>query len=219
MVRSTVFQVMTDDALYPKVRESVRLYRAAARQVYCACAMAEMAGAEIVYKNDIVAVNPHTDEARAILAKALGKDGAAHLYQCRDWVLKELAPTWHSFVWDSLRRHVSSAWRAPDTQFANAKRGYLTLQGARDIARFRHLGIGMPASAARPKLHEHKLTVAWDHAIGPVEFTLPRLDGGRYVTWKCLRDHADGWKLGTIYLSERDGKLSIIVSHERPDKP
>jgi len=218
MIRSTTFQLIVPNEAYPKILNSIKLYRAVARQLFSACTMAEIAGSKIEIKKDNLQITPGNDEAKKILSSAFGMDGKAHLYQCRSWVLSESAPTWLSFVWDSVRQDVSSRWRAPDSEFVKARRGWLVLQGARSISQFNHIGIGFPVATAHPKLHEHKLVLKWDKEIGPVEFTIPSLDGGRYHIWKNLREETPGWRLGTSYLNERDGKIRVTVSYECPDK-
>jgi hypothetical protein len=79
-------------------------------------------------------------------------------------------------------------------------------------------GIGCPPATARPTLANHTLTLHWDRNIGVVEFTVPKLDGGRWHPWKSLVEEAEGWKLGTIYLSEREGKVFATITYERPAK-
>jgi hypothetical protein len=218
MKRSIKIDVIPPKELRQKIVTSIREYRAVARKMYSACAMAEMAGAEITRKDDDIKIKPDNDKARAILNAVFDNyEKGYHLYQLRTFVLKELQPTWKSFVWDAVRRDVASRWSAPDTEFPKAKRGYLTIQGARAIAKFNRIGIGMPRATARPKLHEHKMELGWDHEIGAVEFTIAKLDSARYYVWKSLRDGDEGWKLGTIYLNEDDGMVFLTVSFERPD--
>jgi hypothetical protein len=220
MVRSVTLPVFLPEELKEKYHDiiaSIRLYRAIARQMFCACAMAEIAGAKIVRDKEFIKVIPQKDEALTILKAAFKQDGKAHLYQLRSLVLDELAPTFHSFVWDSLRREVSKRWVSRD-QLIPATRGYLLLQGVRDIAQFKSLGIGIPAISSNPKLTEHRLSIKWDHGIGGIDFVINRLDGQRYVIWKCLRDGEKGWRLGTSYLTEWDGKLRVTMTYECPDK-
>jgi hypothetical protein len=121
-----------------------------------------------------------------------------------------------SFVWDSCRRDVMAVWSSKDPDYPAASRGWLALQGARGVAMFMRHGISFPVATARPKLANHTLTLNWDRDIGPVEFIIPKLDAGRWVPWKSLVEQAEGWKPGTIYLSEREGKVFATVSYERP---
>jgi hypothetical protein len=209
--------------LYKPILNSIRKYRATARKLFTACAMAEMAGASIVLEKnkkgeDDIKIKPDNEASKLILANSFGMDGKAHLYQLRSFVREELAPEWHSFVWDSLRQDVSSRWTSPDPEFSKAKRGWLVTQGARALARFMHIGIGFPIATGRPKMDSHKLSLKWDETIGAVDFIIPRLDGSSYYVWKCIRDGEEGWKPGTVYLNERDGKLFAVLSYSCPLK-
>ena len=220
MIRSVTLPVFLPEEAkdkYQDIINSIRLYRAIARQMFAACAMAEIAGAKITHDKEYIKIIPQKDAALSILKTAFKQDGKAHLYQLRTLVLDELAPTFHSFVWDSLRREVSKRWVSRD-QLIPATRGYLLLQGARDIAQFKSLGIGIPAIPSTIKLKDHRLSVKWDHSIGGIDFGINRLDGQRYIIWKCLRDGEKGWKLGTSYLSEREGRLRVTITYEAPDK-
>jgi hypothetical protein len=134
----------------------------------------------------------------------------------RDWFLRHLYPTAMSFIWDACRRDVLAVWSSKDPEYPATSRGWLALQGARGVAMFMRRGIGFPAATARPKLANHTLTLNWDRDIGPVEFVVPKLDSGRWLPWKSLVEQAEGWKLGTMYLSERKGKVFVTVSYEQP---
>ena len=195
---------------YQAILNSIRLYRYSARQMFSAMAMCEMAKADPVIKEGKLDIAPNKEFG--LFVHALGKNPERAVFK------SETMPTAKSFVDDSLRRDVESRWKAPDPEFVNAKRGWLCLQGARAMAKFNHIGIGMPYATAKPKLHEHKITVKWDHEIGTIDFVLGRLDGGRYYIWKCLRDGEPGWSIGTMYLNEKDGKLRITLSYHCPEK-
>ena len=169
-----------------------------------------------VKKDGNLAVVPHSSEAHEIMQKALGQEGKALAYPCRKWVLQTLAPTWYSFVWDSLRRDVSDRWRAKDPEFTKASRGWLILQGKRLIALFRRRGIGMPRLTARPKLEGRSLVLKWDREIGKVELKLKKVDSGRWFAWRNIQE--GNWSLGTMYLNEREGKLRVTITYERPDQ-
>jgi hypothetical protein len=222
--RSTRFDVIAPDDKYRGIIASIRLYRALCRKAFAVCAMAEIGGAEITEKNGDFSLSPNSDASRKILAAAFEKDGKAHLYQLRDFILFGEVPkiqgtdipAWSSFVWDSLRIDVSAAWRARDPSIG-ATKGYLVLQGARSLSMFQRRGIGIPAQQ-KPEFLEHTLRLKWDKNIGAVEFKIGRLDTGRYHTWKSLREKVEGWKIGTIYLSEDGGKLFVTITHERPTK-
>jgi hypothetical protein len=211
--RSTKFEVFTTEK-YKDIIGSIRLYRALCRKAFTACAMAEIAGSTISIKDDNLLISPNNDAAKNILKDTFGKDGKGHLYQLRTWIRSEEAPSLMSFVWDSLRKDVSSLWTSRDPKI-KATRGWLVLQGGRGIALFQRRGIGFP-SQQNPKLDQHNLTLKWDNSIGPVEFNLKKLDGGRYHIWKGLRDKLPDWKLNTLYLSEQDGKIFVTISYDCP---
>ena len=218
MIRSTNFDLfLADRDLHRKIVDSIRLYRAVCRQAFSVCAMAEISGATIEYDEKGIRVKSNSEAASRVLADTFGKEGKAHLYQLRDFVRTDLAPTWLSYVWDSLRADVSSRWRAKDPEITKATKGFLVLQGARALNRFMRIGIGMPHLTAHPKIEKHEVTVKWDHIIGPVIFRFGKLDGGRYHILKGIRDNLPGWKLGTIYLNEHEGKLRLTMSYECPD--
>jgi transposase len=211
--RSTKFEVFTTEK-YKEIIGSIKLYRALCRKVFTACAMAEMAGASITIENDNLIISPNKDGAKNILKEVFENDGKSHLYQLRTWIRTEEAPSLMSFAWDSLRKDVSSLWLARDPKI-KATRGWLILQGARGIALFQRRGIAFP-SQQKPFFEQHKLTLKWDNVIGPIEFGLKKLDGGRYHVWKGLRDNLPGWKLNTLYLSECDGKIFVVISYDCP---
>jgi hypothetical protein len=179
--------------------------------------MSEIAGSTIKYDEKGVSVVPNSESSRRILTETFDKEGKYHLYQLRNFVRNDLAPTWMSFVWDSLRGDVSSRWKARDPEITKATKGWLVLQGARGLSMFTRIGIGFPSAVARPKIEGHDVTMKWDHDIGAVCFKLNKLDGGRYHVLKGVRDNLPGWKLGTVYLNERDNKLRLTVSYECPD--
>jgi hypothetical protein len=217
--RNVVLDIMVDDNLRQPVIQQIRLYRAACRKAFAACAMAEMAGAEIITdteNGDIKIVPGKADESKKILEAAFGVTGKAHLYQLRKWLL-ELHPSWLSIVPESIFRDiVSPRWRAKDPEFPKATRGYLTLNGAREMSQFNHIGIAVKNTI--PKLNERSFTIKWDYEIGPVEFRLGKLDASRWHTWRMIQSGCEGWKLGTIYVGERDGKLRAVIGYTCPDK-
>jgi transposase len=222
--RSTRFDLIAPDDKYREIIASIRLYRAMCRKAFAACAMAEIGGATISQKNGGFSLKPDTDASKKILAAAFDKEGKVHLYQLRDFILYGEVPklegtdipTWAPFVWDQLRIIVSSTWKARDPSIGLTK-GYLVMQGARGLSLFQNRGIGIP-SQQKPEISEHTLRLKWDKQIGGIDFKLGRLDGGRYHVWKCLRDKIEGWKLGTLYLSENDGKICVTICYERPAK-
>lgn len=196
---------------------SIRKYRAAARKMFCAIAMSEIAGATVDEKTGIV--KPSNDRSKKILADAFDlQDKKAHAYELRNFIRTEFAPEWMSFVWDSLRADVSSRWRAKDGEFPKATRGYLIDQGARSLGFFAHIGIGFPQATAKPTIEDHKLHLKWTHDLGEIVFTIGKLDPGRYWHFKNVRDKSNGYEPGTFFLNERDGRLFVLISFSAPMK-
>lgn len=227
ITRSTKFDVfLSDSTKYKEVINSIRLYRMLCRKAFSACALAEMAGATVTVKKDTPFLKPNHEASKTILKEVFQgtpQDYKMHLYELRNLILKEETPrnpetgksSWMSFVWDSLRGDVSTVWKAKDPSLPSLTKGWLLLQGARGIALFQKRGIGFPPQQ-KPEIAQHSLTLHWDHVMGPIEFKLGKLDGGRYHIWKGLRDNLPGWKLRTLYLSERDGKLFVTMAYESP---
>lgn len=224
----------------PAIIASIRAYRAALRHCYGLLALAQSAGSELQWSEDDCRVKPGNHGARLIAALATGQStpiieepaepaervrgegdtyrvqlGRGAVYELRAEIAR-LLPSAMSFVLDSARRDLRTAWTSRDPQFGNASRGWLTLQGSRDWSRFCRRGIGLPRATARPKLHDYRLGLKWDRAIGEIEFKLPSLDASRRSVWRSLADGDDGWTLGTIYLTERDGDLKATVSYHAP---
>ncbi len=221
-----------------RVLNSIRAYRAALRHAFGVFVEAQDAGAQLEWTEDTVRVRPNNHAARVIAGLATGQAtiartepegervrgqgdtytvqlGRGAVYELRAELGRQL-PTVLSFVLDSARRDLQSAWTARDPEFPQTTRGWLTLQGARGCARFQNRGIGCPVVNGRPKLNGRTLILKWDREIGEVPFALSDMDGGRWHVWRSLADGDDGWKLGTIYLSERDGQLFVILTHTRP---
>jgi hypothetical protein len=174
--------------------------------------MAKMASANVEFKGDNIRVIPLKNSEQELLTATFGRNPQRSINK------NDLLSTGLSFVWDSIRREVQTKWNAPDVEYPKAKRGFLTLNGTRDIARFNHVGIGCPYLTAKPKVANHQLLLKWDYEIGAVEFKIPKLDAMRYHVLKNLVNKIDGWKIGTLYLNERNGKLFIQLSYSRPDK-
>lgn len=223
------------DLLQP-VRDSIRRYRAACRQMYALLFAAEAAGAVIEQDDKGVRLSPRTNNARIALAAALGTNrvekgekekgkgqsftvwcGAASAYDMRNWFFEQLYPAAKSFVWDSARRDVTTAWSAKDPKLPKANRRWLSLQGARGVAKFERRAIGCPVATAKPQLTGHELVVEWDRTIGEVRFQIPRLDFGRYRVWQRLRDGEPNWELGTVFIGEHDGRLTATITYSVPD--
>jgi hypothetical protein len=215
-IRSTVFEVIAPSkAVRQKVINSIRDYRAVARLAFSAYTMAQIAGATIKEVNGRMQISSNNAAARTILAQAFNApEGKAMAYELRTFIKTELRPTWLSKTWDSMRLDLEHCWRLKDPE-KGRPRGFLILSGQRGLARFAHRGISF-SNINTPKFEGHTVRLIWDHEIGEVEFKLPRLDGGRYAVWRCLRDEVTGWERGTMYLTERDGKLKLVISHRRP---
>lgn len=236
VTRGMSLDVFAPDEQRQAILDGIRRYRAACREMYGVLLAASAAGAEIIQSEKGVQLKPSNDRAAVVLAAALDRaavaktkgqrgegvtytvsgSGAALGYDLRPWFTNTLYPDSLAFVFDSARRDVETVWKSGDPEFPKAKRGWLALQGARGVAQFQRRGIGCPVATARPKLAGHTLTLKWDRAIGPVVLALGKLDGGRYYPWKCLRDDTPGWKLGTVYLNERAGRLFAVLSYSRP---
>lgn len=214
--RSTRFDVMVSEENRKKIIESIRLYRAACRKAFSACAVAEMAGASIIEDKNGITIKPNSSSSKKILEETFDIHGKkAHLYELRTWI-RSLHPSWLSIVPEAIHRTVSSRWRSPDPEFPKAKKGWLVLNGARKFGGFMHAGIEIKNTI--PKLENRHIAFKWDSEIGEVQFKLARLDGSRHSIWRNLRDHTEGWKLGTMFLNERDGKIFITTSYTCPSK-
>lgn len=198
------------------IRKSIKLYRSVGRKIFTGAILARMAGAEIKSEKEDIKISPNTSASNDILNLSFnGNFKKGPLYGIKPYI-KELAPTWLSFVSDSVRRDIDNALKRKDPEFPKASRDWLTLNGARGIGWFKNLGIAFPIATARPKLYNNKISLKWDHNIGEIEFTVPKLDRGRYLIWKSIRDKE--YKLGTLFLNEKDNKLRAVISYEMPDK-
>lgn len=227
MKRSVRIDIYPDKENRFVVINAIRLYRAACRKAYAACSLSEMAGSEISVK---AMKSPNTDDpvqqqlvikptprAKKILSLAYEIHGKAHLYELRGWI-RELHPSWLSFIPESIHRDmVSPRWRAKDPEFPQASRGFLTLNGARAVARFVNVGIYFKNTVFKLDPDARKIVLKWDRDLGPIEFKIGKLDLGRYNLWRNICAGKSGWKAGGIYLTERDGKIFLIVSYECPD--
>lgn len=231
--RSMKIDLFVADNLRQPVLDSIRRYRAACRKMFSLLGLSQTAGANL---DENGRIKPKTDQAKIIAACSLGtatsevsygkkgegnnylvKIGKISNYEMRPWFFEELYPTARGFVFDSARQDITVAWNALDPEITKATRGWLTMQGERGFAQFRRRGIGLPATTAKPELHNHTLSLDWDRNLGSIDFKLDNLDGGRYTVWKRLRDRLDGYSLGTIYLSENDGKLFATISYSLPE--
>ncbi len=221
--RSVSIQVWVDKTnkdLYKSVIASLRHYRGVARHIYALLFEAQAAGADLEMKDDNFRLKPNNERAKNILALAMDKKKdtgelyKAPVYEVRDYVFGTLSPTWRPFVFDSMRMQVWACWNAPDTEFPKAKRGFMSLQGARGVARFQRVGIGFPRATAKPRLEGHSVFLNWDKEIGEVEFKFEKLDYQRYWIWKQVRDGV--WDGGTVFLTENDGDIRIVITYKQP---
>ncbi len=205
---------------YKQIIESIRHYRGVARHTYGILFAAHAAGADFKY-DEKFSLRPNNERCKQLLALALDKmkEGGelykAPVYEVREYILKNLAPNWKPFVFDSLRQDVYSRWKAPDTEFPKAQRGYLSLQGARGVAKFQRIGIGFPQLTAKPRLEGHSIFLDWDREIGEIEFKFEKLDSHRFWVWRQITENP-AWSAGTVFLKEIDGVLNIGISYDRP---
>lgn len=199
-----------------RVIEAIQQYRAALRHCFGCVATVQAAGGS--YNPETGRISPDNAKAKQVLATVFGQEGKLFGYELRLYVLRDLCPTWMSYVWDGLRRDIQTAWRAGDPEFTKASRGWLILQGARGFNQFNRRGI--PILPHSITMSGHTLTLKWDKVIGDVMFQLDRLDGGRYHVWKNLRDSTPGWTLGTCFLSEERVKkirrLKFVMTYACP---
>lgn len=210
-----VFPVESEKRM--EVVNAIRHYRAVCRKVFGLLVAVEAAGSDFTEIDGAFRVMPNTDRSKTILENALGKSGKAHLYEMRDWVLKELAPTWRSIVFDCMRRDISSKWRARDPAHPEARRDYLTLNGARKLAEFNH----SPLPILHSKSHNaavnfdgHKVILEWDKRMGAIAFQVAKLEPARWWYWRNLAGNK--WRFGTALLNERDGNLRLTIPYYRP---
>lgn len=135
---------------------------------------------------------------------------ASPMYALRDQI-KTMAPEYKGFVFDSMRKQSWERWIAKDPQFTNCTRGFLMLNFSRELVRFKSVGIEFPVLTAKPVLDGRKIGLFWDTNLGRVEFELPNLDNARWITFCRIRDGQS--KLGTVVLSEKEGKIRIGITY------
>jgi len=231
-------RVHVADELHWPVVQSVRRYRDALRKMFAALDAGHALAATLAARDDGSCVlTPHNDEAKIALAvafggarikrlpKALGPNGkpvregshfdvavgSASAYELRNWFRAILYPSAKSFVWDSARALIVERWRALDPE-VRATRGFLTMQGARQLAQFWRRGMCLPLATARPRFARRSVTVHWDNALGPVELQLADLDRGAWKIWRRIRDGV--YEPGSITINERAGKLLLGLSYK-----
>lgn len=205
------------------VLRSIRQYRAVARKACAALACCEQAGADIVATDENVRVIPNAEAAREIARRAFAEttDKGGAEYSVYAFAAQEY-PSAMSFVWSQMAREVKTVWRAKDPQYGKADRRYLVVNGARHAATFNQRGIPLKQPDSKLEIDQHKIVCRWDRELGFAEFKFRKLDGGRWAQLCRIASGEDGWKLGTCYLNERDGKLRIVVTYSYqidPTKP
>lgn len=189
----------------------------AGRQLFAVLFAAHAAGAEIISSDDGIKCTPNNDRARAILGSLFNrgdKPDKAPVYAAREYALADLIPDHRAFVWDELRAFAWQRWTAKDPEFGRAGRGWLALQNVRGLAMFQGIGIGFPKATAKPVLTAERITLNWHREIGPIEFHVSKLDGGRWTNWRKIV--SGEWPHGTTILNERDGQLRATISYRLP---
>lgn len=232
--RSITIPATVPDDQYRQVLASIARYRAGCRNLFSLYGLAQIAGSHIEEHDEGVRLQPSRDGSRVALQAALQPDtvtrgektkgagvayavnvGAATGYEMREHWFTDLYPASLSFVWDSARRQVMSRWAAKDPEFTRASRGWLIAQGSRGLGYFRGVGIELPQATAKPKLTKSSMAVKWDSDIGTVVFAFGSMDPGRWFQWTQIRDGV--WPAGTVTINERDGKIRVTLTHERPE--
>jgi len=198
---------------------SVRFHRMVARKCFGILTTISCAGATIDVDdpaNPKIYIKDRSQQE--LLAKFFGKEGKRSMYAFKPYI-KEIAPTWLSRVSDDLRTTLSKRWIGKDPEI-NASSGFLTLQGVRRPAVFPNLGISINNSGYTIDPENRCINIKWDYDIGTINFKIPgKLDRSRYYIWKQLSTGADGWKMGTIYISEKDNKIFLVITYSKPDLP
>jgi IS605 OrfB family transposase len=223
-----VVDPIIDDAQIHPYRQSLALFRHVCRQAFAVYGMAAAAGAEIIEREKKrkgetlteIVLNPSNDRAKHVLAELFDhkkKDGEYYKpqgYELRPWLIS-LAPTCRTFVADLALRKAIERWKAKDPQFTQARRGYLVLQGAREVGRFGRVGITLPLNQCRPEWSDRGVTVDWDREIGRVKFRLPRLDQGRWRVWEKVR--SGEYPPGSITLTtNKHGGPRLLIPYTVP---
>jgi len=196
-----------------EVIDSIRLYRYVANKVFSSIITVEMLGASVESDESYFRIIPNSERAKELLALVFNKTGKAAFYEVREYVLKHLAPTWHSFVFGGMRRELWSRWQARDSVH-RASHGYLVLNGVRKPSAFKNVGIGFPSASEKITLDNHTIVLKWDHEIGPITFKIRKLESGQYYVWRMLR--AGAWIIRNVLLNERSGALTITFNYHQP---
>lgn len=201
------------DAVFNKIRNDLKLYQNACRQICAALYTVEAAGAVVKY-NEIknsVTIKSSKEGAQKIFENIFEAGGKAYGYPMRDWIKSKL-PGWRSDYADFLRLAVISTWRSKDPEFNNASRGWLALNFSRNIGRFNRFGI--PARPVNVDIDGHDVTL--EYRLGdPLKLKFCTMDPSR---WHTLKKVATGeWPSGTVYFKLNDKGLPILlISYYRP---
>lgn len=161
-------------------------YRHVCRQLLSRCALAQAAGATVSIKKGYLQVKcPPKKTAEQLLALATGGKTSNNLmYPCREQV-KEMAPTWASYLHDQVLADVKTLWTGKDPHIPTSY-GSLFLNSERRLKQLTSLPITLHRTKAKIKFENHRVAFEWDKAIGPVEWKVRRLDGGRYGRWRAI---------------------------------
>ncbi len=214
--RNVKIDVNIDRDIHRKLINQIHMYRAACRKAYSACAMAEMAGADIeIHPEKGLRVMPKSKEAKGILEAAFGNPGKSLFYEIRQWA-RSLCPSWKGIMGESIQYNVvSKKWKAPDPEFPKVKNGFMVLNGSRNFARFNRIGI--PIKNTEVKFGDRSIVMKWDFDLGPVEFRVAKMDGSRIFKFRNIQ--SGEWKLGTVYINiDDDGKVFLLVSYSAPNE-
>lgn len=213
--RAIRFVVYTSNPdVHRTVVNSIRYYRYVTNKVFSTILAVEMLGASVeVNEGSNLKIVPRTDRAKELLSIIFNKVGKAAFYEVREYVLNHMAPDWHSFVFDGMRRELWSRWQARDPVH-EASHGYLVLNGVRNPTIFRNAGIGFHSSTTKFAFDGHAISLKWDHKVGSVEFRTKKLSGGQYYIWRMLRSGA--WHIQNLMLSERSNEISLTFNYYQP---
>lgn len=226
LARSKMYDaVCVGDENYPKVIEAIRRYRWVCRHIAAIACTVEAACSEAVTSEDgFLKINMGHEESKKILAHIFKKQGKAYIYELRDYV-KTLLPEWKSCMVDGVLRNVASALMAKDAEKNNARRNFLVTVGMRTAPGFRFSEMPIPNKDASISTEKNGVRLKWNFDVDKVEFRWlgarkksggRKLDPGRSYTWHKLSTKE--WKMGSVYLNERDGKLKVRVTYHEPER-
>lgn len=188
------------------VTEWLKKYRGVARKMFGIITLADAASAKISDMGNTCKITPKGLKSKQILEILFDKEGfKKRFYALREFVRDELLETAHSYVWDSIREDVTSAYSAIDPYLLKKtgkkmSRQWLILNGARRLARFHSLPLSVPKLTGAAKLYPHCVEIVWDNVLGPIKFKIDRLDPVNWATWQKIV--SGEWPHGTIKLNE-----------------